>query len=91
MLLISKLSQKTPVTRCDICRSCFRTVFVPSIRTAVYVFGNLAMFVAILTATLLQLIHCVGRNFKCGFLFFVDEANNNNNNNIKIKIHLENT
>ena len=54
-------------------------------------FGNLAKFVTILKTTQFKLIYCVGRNFKYGFLFFVDEANNNNNNNIKIQIHSENT
>ena len=90
-LLISNSSQKALVTRCAICRPCFSTVFVPSIRSAVYVFGNLNMFAAILRATQLKLIYCVGRNFKYGFLFFVDEANNNNNNNIKNQSHSENT
>jgi len=91
LLLISNLSHKVPATRCAVCRPCFSTVFVPSIRSAVYVFGNLAKFVTILKTTQFKLIYCVGRNFKYGFLFFVDEANNNNNNNIKIQIHSENT
>ena len=46
-LPISNLSQKALATRRAICRPCFSTVFIPSIRSAGYVFGNLAMFVAI--------------------------------------------